>query len=357
VAAAEVARALRLRDAGRLKSLAPSGVAAVAPVALWYLVRPSAGSDAYVASGNAMLQGAAEDAIRWVHGWIETNAAALADAWLNALLIFWDDPWKPGYLLAAGLGAFGLGATLVRASRGYADGLYCVLFLAALLFWPYPGQMYRLAFPVVPLLVVNAIWAARELLTLRFGAASSERGASYAAILPLAICIPAVVFYIVERARMPDPEAAQLSHRKTHIAEFYRIPSGPSAEAYAHREIEVFGDLQRIRETTPPEARVMWYTPNYVSLLARRHGVPLERPGNPAELAAQMRSTNADYLYLANIHPRDSLYRAGDPLYPWLLARGFTEVVWYRGKEPSRPQAALLKVDKEKIMNPQPGSR
>jgi hypothetical protein len=357
VVGAELARAIRARDAGRLKSLALAPAVALAAVGAWYLFRPSAGNDTYVGDVNIMVEGAAEDAIRWVLGSLQANASALAAAWLNALMIFWGEPWKPGYLLAAGMGILGLGATLVRAARGHADGLYCVMVLALLLFWPYPGQLYRLAFPLVPLVVVNAFWAVRELLMGRFDARSSERGASYAAILPLALCVPAVLFYIVERARMPDPEAAQLSQRKTDIAEFYRIPSGPAAQDYARREIEVFGDMQRIRETTPADARVMWYTPNYVSLLARRHGLPLTRPGNPAELAAQMRATNADYLYLANIHPRDSLYRAGDPLYPSLLARGFTEVVWYRAKDPGLAQALLLKVDKQKIMNSQPGPR
>jgi 4-amino-4-deoxy-L-arabinose transferase-like glycosyltransferase len=351
IAASEVARAFRLKDATRLLSLVTAAALGIAAVAAWYVVRPSAGDDAYAATGGAMLEGATEDAIRWLLAWPQANAPAIADAWLSALLIFWGDPWKPGYILAAGLGIFGLGATLVRAARGHADGLYCALFLAILLFWPYTGQMYRLAFPVVPVVLVGAFWGARQLLAQRLSASWSERGAAYAAILPLAVCVPAVLFYIVERARMPDPEAAQLSHRKTDIAEFYRMPSGPGAQAYAHREIEVFGDLARIGATTPAGARVMWYTPNYVSLLARRHGVMLTRPGNPDELAAQFRATRADYLYLADIHPRDNLYRLGNPLYPWLLARGFTEVVWYRGDPEGKPRAVLLKIDKEKIMN------
>lgn len=357
IAGAELLRAIRLRDAARLRSLAPVPIVAIVPVALWFLLRPMAGEDAYVASGGAMLQGVSEDAIRWVVGWLDANAAALVGAWLNALLIFWGDPWKPGYLLAVGLGVFGLGATLVRAARGHADGLYCAIVLAVLLFWPYPGQMYRLAFPLVPLVIVAALWAARELLAPRFGEAASERGAAYVAVLPLAVCIPAVAFYIAERARMPDPEGAKLGYSKTDIAEFYRHPALAVAQTHAHRQIEVFGDMRRIRETTPPAARVMWYTPNYVSLLARRHGVPLKRPANPAELAAQLRATGADYVYLANIHPRDNLYREGNPLYPWMLARGFTEVVWYRGKEPGKPEAVLLRVDTNKIMNPQPSPR
>jgi 4-amino-4-deoxy-L-arabinose transferase-like glycosyltransferase len=353
---AELLRAFRLRDAQRLKSLALAPAIALLAISAWYLLRPSAGQHTYVGDVGIMLQAATEDAVLWVMGSLFANATALVAAWLNALLIFWGDPLKPGYLLAVATGIFGLGATLIRAARGYADGLYCVLVMLLLLFWPYPGQVYRLAFPIVPLVLVNAFWAVRELLALRFDAARSERGASYVAVLPLAACVPAVLFYIVERARMPDPHAARLGMSQSDMVEFYRIPSGPSAQAYAHREIEVLRDLRRITETTPPGARVMWYTPNYVALLARRDGVPLTRPGNPQELAAQLRATQADYLYLANIHPRDNLYRQGDPLYPWLLARGFTEPVWYRG-EPQRIESGLLKVDKEKIMDPQPSPR
>jgi hypothetical protein len=315
------------------------------------------GHDAYVASGGVMLQGASEDAIRWVLGSAEVNARALGGAWLNALLIFWGDPWRPAYVLALILGAVGLGATLLRATRGYADGIYCVIVLAILLFWPYPGQMYRLAFPLVPLVMVNAFWVAREALSRRLPSPMGEHIAALLAILPLAVCVPAVLFYIVERARMSDPDAASATHRKTDIAEFYRIPSGPSAESYAHRQIEVFGDMRRIRDTTPAGARVMWYTPNYVALLARRHGVPLKRPDNPADLAAQMRATGADYLYLADVHPRDNLYREGDPLYPWLLARGFTDVEWYRGNGAGKVSAGLLRIDKEKIMHLAPGPK
>jgi hypothetical protein len=353
---AELARALRLRDAQRMKSLVIAPAMALAAIAAWYLLRPSAGEPTYVGDVGIMLQAATEDAVAWVMGSLFANATALAAAWLNALLIFWGEPLKPGYLLALATGILGLGATLVRAARGHADGLYCVLVMLLLLFWPYPGQVYRLAFPIVPLLLVNAFWAVRELLALRFDASRSERGASYVAILPLAACVPAVLFYIVERARMPDPDAARLGLGQGDMAEFYRIPSGPSAQAYAHREIEVLRDMRRISETTPADARVMWYTPDYLVLLARRHGVPLTRPGNPQELAAQLRATRADYLYLANIHPRDNLHRQGDPLYPWLLARDFTQTVWYRG-EPQRIESGLLKVDKEKIMNPQPSPR
>jgi 4-amino-4-deoxy-L-arabinose transferase-like glycosyltransferase len=350
VVIAELLHAIRIRSAARIRVLVHAPLLVLVAALAWQWLRPSAPID-YLETGNVMLAAAADDPILWLTSWLAANASAMRDAWLNALMIFWGEPWKPGYLVAAALGIAGLGAMLVRAARGHADGIYGVLFLGVLLLWPYPGQMYRLLFPVVPLILLHALWAAHESLRPRYGAATGARIAVLAAIFPLAVCVPAVLFYIVERARMSDPEAANLPQRKTDIAEFYRIPSGPAAEGYAHREIEVMGDLRRIGETTPPAARVMWYTPNYVSLLARRQGVPLTRPANPAELAAQLRATNADFLYLANLHPRDNLFRQGDPLYPWLLARDFTDILWFRGEAGRRVDSALLRVDKEKLNN------
>jgi 4-amino-4-deoxy-L-arabinose transferase-like glycosyltransferase len=351
VAAAEALRFWRTRDAARLRAMLLSFAIAGVVTAAWYLLRPAGGHDEYLTSGAVMLEGARENGWVWALAWIEHNAASLADAWFNALLIFWGEPWKPGYLLAAALGIVGLTGTVLRVQRGEPDALYCAFFLAILLFWPYPGQMYRLAFPVVPLLVLHAFWAVREGLAHAVTAPRAERGAAYAAVLPLALCVPPVLFYIVERARMPDIPS-EAGYRKTDIGEFYRVPSGPAAEKNARTQIAVLGDLERVRAATPEGARVMWYTPNYIALIARRHGVPLERPMNSAGLAAQLRAARADYLYLSNVHPRDSLMRQGDPRFPVLLARGFTEPVWERVSDTGQLQAVLLKVDKDRIEKP-----
>jgi hypothetical protein len=112
-------------------------------------------------------------------------------------------------------------------------------------------------------------------------------------------------------------------------------------------------DLRRVGESTPPGARVMWYTPDYIALLAHRHGVPLRRPGNPADLAAQLRATGADYIYLADVQPRDSAWREGSPLYPAYLARGMARIEWARPGKQGDIRAMLLKVEKNSIPTPE----
>ena len=86
----------------------------------------------------------------------------------------------------------------------------------------------------------------------------------------------------------------------------------------------------------------MWYTPDYVALLARRRGVRLERPADAAASRSR-RATGADYLYLANVHPRDTRTARAILSIPWLSPRASPGVVWYRGKAGVGPAAVLLR--------------
>ncbi len=342
-ALSEGVRFLRGRDLQRLLAWKWSLAVPILSAGLWYALRPSGGEDAYVAYGMRVFEDAAGNGLSQVIARAGASASALVDAWLNALVIYWGEAWSPRFLLACAIGAIGLGAALLRAVRAEADGLYCILFLAVLAMWPFPGQMYRLAFPLVPLLVVNVFAAAAAWIGRRDGKSLSSWPAYAALALPFALCIPAV-FYIVERARAVDAEATA-AYRTTDIAEFYRIPSGPGAEANARRQIGIFLDMDRIRRTTSGRARIMWYSPNYVALLAGREAVPLEHPGDAAQLLEQVRRHRPDFIYLADVHPRDSARRQGDPLAPLELARSFTRRVWHRVDAAGELRAALLAVD------------
>ncbi|HZZ93566.1 MAG TPA: hypothetical protein VFE23_13465 [Usitatibacter sp.] len=351
LAAAETFAFRRRHDAVRAKRMAAAIGAAIALALAWYLVRPAGGPDQYAQSLEVMREGAGMDMVGWLAGSIAANAGAIAAGWLHALMIFWGEPSNPRFIIVAAIGLAGLGASVYRASDGHLDGLYVAVYLGMLLLWPYPGQMYRLAFPVFPLVLVHAFWALRAGLAQRLPAATSERWAAGAVALPLAACMPAVLFYVGARAQMPDEPSRPMP--KTSIAEFYRIPSGPAAQENAWRQIDVMQDLRHLADTTPPDARIMWYTPDYVALLGHRRGVPLRRPGNPADLAQQLRATGADYIYLSEVQPRDSLWHDGSPLFPAYLARGMARIEWARGGPRGDIRAMLLKVDKNKITHPE----
>jgi hypothetical protein len=314
---------------------------------LWYVVRPKGGEDAYVAFSAGMAQGAAEHGVAWALSIMGFNASALADAWYNALLIYWGEPWRPAFIAASFVGLSAAAGSIARAWKGEADGLYVLASAAILVAWPFPGQMYRLALPLIPLLLVHALWLWERAAARFAGEESARRMAPYAAMLPLALGVPAVVFYIAGRAATGE-EVVVPGYRVGGIAEFYRIPDRRSAEENARQQIGIFADLEQVRRTTPGGARVMWYAPDYVALLAGRRGVALAR-SDAAAMAAQMRAARPDYIYFAAVHPRDSAGRLGNPLDGVSAALPFADAVWQRVGAQGRLESVLLRVDAARL--------
>jgi hypothetical protein len=330
---AEVAAYRSTRDRGRLREVLFALAAAFATLIAWYVLRPSGGDDAYVSSSAGVVERIRTEGVAYLGTLVTGNAHAVFDAWLNALVIYWGEAWQPKFIGGAILAAAMAGATLWRAWRWGADGIYIVLFLAVLVAWPFPGQMYRLALPVFPLAMAIALAATVEVARRRLDARAAGRTAAYAALVPLAFCVPAL-FYIGERARQPGRE----------IMEYYRIPFRPDAEAAAELQSRAFEDMGRIRDTTPDLASVMWYGPVYIALLASRRGVPLDYPADAKDMAGQIARTHPDFVYLSRIHPRDSARRLGDPLAPARYMDSLGRPLWWRPGPDGTPEAALFEV-------------
>ena len=338
IAVAEAARGLRGGDRVRARGYAVALFLSAAATALWYLARPAGGGDAYVESSAGVLARARGEGLAWIAQLVSGNAASIAGGWLNTLVIYWGEWWQPRFLGPAMMGAIALAAVAWRALRLEIDGLYVLVFLGVLLAWPFPGQMHRLALPVYPLALALAFCGVAAFAARRGPQVRAARIASLAVAIPLAFCVPAL-FYIADRAGLPDKS----------IMELYRIPFRPDAEAAAARQAAVLRDLARIRDTTPEGARVMWYGPAYVALLAQRPGVPLDYPADFADLAAQVRRGRPDYVYLSHVHPRDSGQRLGDPIAPAAFLRERADAAWWRNDAAGRLDAVLFRIDPRRM--------
>jgi hypothetical protein len=348
IAVAEGRHWIVSRDRERAARAAITLTVALVIAGAWYVARPSSGGDAYVAFGSGMAQGAAEHGVQWTLGIVAANVSALVDAWLAALLIYWSEPFKPAFLLACLVGASGVAGTVWRALEIEVDALYVVFFVAILALWPFPGQMFRLAVPAMPLVVAHAFWLWLRIAN-RFAPERAARWSALAALVPLSLCVPAVLFYIGERARLPAQELAA-GYRIPDIAEFYRIPSRPAAEANALLEISLFADFEQIRHTTPEGARVMWYLPAYVALLAQRDGVALVRAADRAGLDAQLTARRPDYVFLSSVHPRDTAHRDGNPMDGLSVLRDRGDIVWQRADAAGVTESVLLKIDPARLL-------
>jgi len=336
IAISEIASYRQTRDRARLREVLFALAAATAALIAWYVLRPSAGDDEYVSGSAGVLGGIHDEGIAYLGRLVLGNANALFDAWLNALVIYWGEAWEPKFAGGAIIAAAMALATLWRVRRLDAGGIYILAFVAVLIAWPFPGQMYRLALQVFPLAMAITLVAVGALARRRLDPRAAGRSVAYAALLPLAFCAPAL-FYIADRAGQPGGETM----------EYYRIPFRPSAEAAAALQLRAFGDMERIRDTTPADATVMWYGPAYISLLASRRGVALDYPGSDRDLAAQLARARPDFIYLSRIHPRDSAHRLGDPFAPARQLESIADTVWWRQGPDGAPESALFKLRKE----------
>lgn len=349
VAAAEALRWLRERDDARLARVGWALAIPLGCAALWYAARPTAsGDDTYVRIGSGILASIRAQGASWLLDSALANAASLMYSWLHALTIFWSSPWQPRALLGSAVGVLAVAGVAGRALRGEADALYAIFYAGILLLWPFPGHMYRLGLPIVPVMLAAAWWVLAELAPP--GEASRRRRyATAASFAPLVLCLPAVLFYVAGRAFGPDAGSGAGTYRRSDIAEFYRIASGPVAASITDRQIGIFLDMERMRATTPASARILWKLPDYVALLADRDGVGLPAATDEAGFAREVRRRRVDYLYVTALPLRDESPGDDDPLAPGRLARAYTDVVWSRGTAGRGPEATLLKVDAARL--------
>lgn len=351
IAAVAIAQAwhwMRTRDTARLRGFAIACGVAVLALAAWYALRPAGGEDAYASFSSAVARRAVEQGPGWLLQLMGNNVSTIVDAWLTALLIFWGEPWKPAFVIACLFGASGIAGILWRSARREADAIYVLAFAAILVAWPFPGQMYRLALPAFPLVTMNATWFWQELFA-RIDPIRVSRWAAVAAAAPLLMASTALAFIAMRPADEPSGALATGYH-VTDIAEYYRIPYLPAAYAASLAEIGVIADLQRIGETTPESATVMWYLPEYVALLAHRKGARLEKPSDGRALRAQLEAQRPDFLYLSAVHPRDTAHRDGDPMAALPYARRYGHEVWRRDDGRGGAAAVLIALDPARFL-------
>jgi hypothetical protein len=300
VVAAYALWALTRRDrplAARLRAVIPAAVA-LALYAAWMLLRPSPAADVnagfVVAYGGAFL--GADNPLAAIGASVLRQANAIGEAWVGSVLLFWVEGRPVRALLAGCVGLLALAGLALRFAAGRADAWMLAAYLATFLAWPFYDQMGRFLFPVLPVMVLYAYWAA-ERGVRRLGRPLSL-GYGLLAVLMLSLTAPALAF-MVQRAKTP---------RYADVVDWYRTPDLAEARARAQLQLDLFADMGEIANRTRPEDRVMWVAPGYLALLAGRRGVPAPDAAlSPEAYRQAVRDSGADYVFLSLYHPRDTI--------------------------------------------------
>ena len=286
-----VARALVSRLRGGHQRQGTWTVLAVAIAvagAMRLLFPPARTSHDYGAVWGALLQ-----SVQDLPGYLAAQTLALAQAWASYIALYWTDDRPVVWVAMSALLAAALAGLLWRLLRNELDAWYVTAYLCVLALWPYPGQMLRFLFPVMPLLMLQGAWMIVEL------ARNCPRAAIAGLLAPalvLSVALPAHAFLLgraeLARAGGMNP-----------VYEWLRKPGAEEARRELGLQNAMMADLGGLRSTLPADAVVAFYEPSYVALLAGKRAVPLPFPVDEAAWQSA-RDAGATHVLLTRIHPR-----------------------------------------------------
>jgi hypothetical protein len=285
--------------AERVRAALPA-LAAVAAYGLWVLLRPSMTDDEYARILLERGQGFAEGPGGFWAALVASlarQANAIVEGWAGSLLLYWVEGKPLRFALAGFVGALALAGLALRLRHGRADGWMTAAYLATLLLWPFYEQMERFLFPLLPVLVLYAFFAAGE--AMRALSRPPVLAHALLAALLLTLALPPMAF-IHQRAQAAGRHAA--------ITDWYRTPDLARARSRSQVHLDLFDDMLAIRGLTQAEDRVMWVVPSYIALLAGRRGVAAPEPRlGPEAYREEVRKSGARYVFLSRYHPRDTI--------------------------------------------------
>lgn len=305
---------------------------ALLPLIVWNLWHPPVQNDNYAQHATQALL--AQPQFLMV---VAASLEALLDAWSTTFILYWFSDFGPSRLVTLLLGGCALAGCLQRCRLNQMDGYYVAASLLMLVIWPYPGQHYRLLFPIVPLLLLQAVWWAQQVILPHLPTPLTHHRLAPATLLAItALFLLSPALFMLQRAQYRTADGGSAHAHNLH---FYLIPDFKQALAESERHLQFFADLERLRQHTPPQARIASVAPLYVTLLSDRQGVALQEPISAETLRKD--AHRADFLLLTELHPRDSANRGGNRM-QWMSATPGT-LIWLRQSPNQQAAAALFK--------------
>ena len=256
--------------------------------AIRLLFPPARTSHDYGAVWGNLLQ-----SVQDLPGYLGAQALALAQAWASYIALYWTDDRPVVWLSMSALLVVALAGVMWRLLRNELDAWYVTAYLCVLVLWPYPGQMLRFLFPVMPLLMLQGAWLLAEL------ARNCPRAAMAGWLAPalvLSVALPAHAF-LLGRAELARAEGMNP------VYEWLRKPGAEEARRELGLQNAMMAELGSLRSTLAADAVVAFYEPSYVALLAGKRAVLLPFPVDEAAWRSA-RDAGASHVLLTRIHPR-----------------------------------------------------
>jgi hypothetical protein len=249
-----------------------------------------------------------------------SQLANLLDAWTSFWLIYWGtDIYSANYYVIMLLLLTSMSGLFIRLVKNKYDAWYALFYILILLLWPHPGQMFRLIFPIMPILLIYASYAIKKLIDTQKNNKKDLLSPVFFLIVLTAI-IPSHVFL---HARASIASERQM----VPVYQFFLRTDLAVATKHLLLQNQMLRDFERIKDFVSADEKVMYFLPSYVAILSDK---PAEKASSPVErmnYRQTARESGARYIFLTQLHPRNSLlsYRG---LQGRENLKGWTQQLW-----------------------------
>ena len=230
---------------------------------------------------------------------VVTQLNSLLNSWTSFWIIYWANEISASYYVMMTLLVFSISGLLIRLYENKLDSWYVLFYLMILLVWPHPGQMVRLLFPIMPLLLLYSGYAITKLVC--------------ATKLPNRINMIPLIFYMFVLVTVLPSHA--FIHSRANMA--YESQMIPVYEIFRKADVaasnnnlvlqnQILKDFSNIKDYVPEDAKILYFLPSYLAVLSDRKGVAAPSPVDGRTYRQIAKKNGASYIFLTHFHPRNT---------------------------------------------------
>jgi hypothetical protein len=224
----------------------------------------------------------------------------LLDAWTSFWLIYWGtDVYSANYYVIMLLFLASMSGLFIRLFKNKYDAWYALFYILILLVWPHPGQMFRLVFPIMPILLIYASYTIKKLAGIQKNNKKDLVSPVFFLIVLTAI-LPSHVFLHTRASIASEMQMVP-------VYQFFLRTDLAVATKHLLLQNQMLRDFERIRDFVPADEKVMYFLPSYLAILSNR---PAEKTSSPVEKInyhQTARESGVGYIFLTRLHPRNTL--------------------------------------------------
>ena len=217
--------------------------------------------------------------------------------WNSFWIVFWIDEFTPIYLVIAMFLLASLSGLAIRLFKNKYDAWYVLFYLLILTAWPHPGQMFRLIFPIMPLLLIYAGYGIIKFSELIISMQKKEWLPIVFYIFVFTAILPSHIFFHARASTAVEKNMVP-------IYEYFRRADPRLAERELLIYNQMFQDFRDLKHSIRHDEKVMYFLPAYLAILSDRTGITSNSPVEQSQYMEIAKKNNASYIFLTRIHPR-----------------------------------------------------